>query len=117
MLKSLKIHLSLLFVASMLAACAQLGLPTADTFNEKLAVAYGSVTQVRSSALQLLEAKKISADDAANVNTTADTARAALDIARKTSLTDITAANSKLTAATAILNAVSVYLATKQEGK
>lgn len=104
------------FVALILSltACAQLGLPTATTFNEKLAAGYSSVTAVRSSATTLLVAKKISSDDAQNIQTQADTARAGLDVARTISKTDQTAANARLTAIRTVLTALSTYLASRQ---
>ncbi len=105
-------YLVLLLFAG-LVACAQVGLPNADTFNQKLAVAYSAVTQVRTTATTLLQAKKISADDAQNVNNQADHARAGLDIARAVSKTDLTAADAKLTAVHTVLTALSAYLATK----
>lgn len=100
------------FLAALgLVACQQLGVPSPETFNQKLAVAYTSVTAVRTTATQLLAARKISPDDAENVNASADVARAGLDVARRTS--DPAAANAKLTAAVAALTALQTYLATK----
>ncbi len=98
----------------MLAACAQVGLPTADTFNEKLAVAYGTVTQIRSTATDLLKAKKITPADASNVNAQADNARTGLDIAREISKTDAKAADARLTMVHAALNALQTYLGGRQ---
>lgn len=69
----------LLFVA----ACAQLGLTAPKSFEEKLAVGYATVTQVRTSAATLVTARKISPDDAQNVQAQADNARTGLDIARR----------------------------------
>lgn len=105
------------FLIVLLAACAQLGLPQAETFNQKVAVALGTVTQVRTSATTLLDAKTISVDDAQNVLTATDNARAGIDIARKAHATDPAGADSKLTAIRATLTAIAGYLATKQGGK
>jgi hypothetical protein len=63
--------------------------------------------------LQLLQAKKISAEDAQNIQTQADTARAGVDISRKLCGTDPAAADNRLTAAVTILQALSTYLATR----
>lgn len=105
----------LLFLAGASGSgCQQLGLPTADTFNERLAVGYGTVTQVRASATQLLNAKKISSGDAQNVLAQTDNARAGLDIAREVSKTDMSQANNRLVMATTVLTAVQAYLATRQ---
>jgi len=102
-------------MVAMLSACAQLGVPTATTFNERLAVGYGTVTTVRQTATTLLTAKQISADDADNVLKTTDTARAGLDVARTLSGTNLTAADQKLTAIHTVLSALSTYLATRQK--
>lgn len=105
-----------LFLAMLLTACAQmqsLGLPQPETFNQKLAVAYASVTQVRETAVQLLESGKISSADALNVQATADLARVGLDQARALHKVDPTSAGNKLTAVRSTLAALTAYLATK----
>lgn len=104
-----------LLVMALLIGCAQLGLPQAETFNQKMAVAYASVTQIRTTASQLLDAKKISADDAQNVLAATDSARAGLDIARKMAATDPAAAENRLTAVRAGLAALASYLATRSK--
>jgi len=103
----------LIFIAAALTSCAQLGIAPAETFAQKLAVGYSSVTAVRQSATTLLTAKKITADDAQNVQAQADNARAGLDIARTVSKTDPKAADAKLTSIRTLLTALSAYLATK----
>lgn len=99
---------------ALLTACASVGLPTAETFNQKLAVGYGTVTEIRTTALTLLKSGKIKADDAQNAQNAADQGRQALDIARTMSATDMSAATNKLQMATAILTAAQAYLATRQ---
>lgn len=109
----LRMDLWLLAVAAvMLTSCAQLGVPKAETFNERLAVAYGTVTEVRKASTTLLQAKKISADDHENIEKQADNARAGLDIARK--LPDPKAADAKLASVRSALTALQNYLATKK---
>lgn len=108
--------ISVLFVALVLQACAAmsgLGLPAAETFNQKLAVAYGTVAQVRESAATLLAAKKISVDDAVHVQATADIARTGLDTARKMQAADPTGADQKINAIRTGLTALAAYLAAK----
>lgn len=102
-------------VAFALQACAQLGLATPETFNQKAAVALGTVTQVRESATTLLAAKQITADDADNVLKATDVARTGIDTARKMQATDPTGANSKLDAIRTGLTAVATYLASRQQ--
>lgn len=101
------------FLCAMLVACAQLGLPTPDTLNEKIAAAQGSVTQVRTSATQLLQAGKISSSDATNVLTTTDAASEGIRVARTLSAQDPNAAQAKLVATMTVLSAIQAYLATK----
>jgi len=105
----------LLLTASLvLVACNTLGIPSADSFKERLAVGYATVTTVRQTTTTLLQAKKISAEDGQNILEQTNTARAGLDIARKLSLVDFTAANGKLTAISTVLTGLQTYLATKQ---
>jgi type IV pilus biogenesis protein CpaD/CtpE len=107
---------SLFFATLLLSSCAALqsmGLPAAETFNQKLVVAYSTVTQVRETAVVLLQSGKISADDAQNVQASADVARMGLDSARKTHIIDPNGATNKLTAIRTTLAALAAYLATK----
>ena len=101
---------------SFLSACGTLGIPTAQTFNERVASGYSAVTAARKSATTLLIAKKISAADAQNVQSQADNARAALDIARNVYSTDPKAGEDKLLAAQAVLQALRSYLLAKEGG-
>ena len=105
--------MSLWLLAVMLSACAQLGLPQANTFNERLAVGYTTVTAVRTSAASLVTAKKISPDDGQNVLAQTDAARAGLDVARSLAKTDLAAADGKLNAVRTVLTALQSYLAAK----
>jgi len=103
----------LLLLALLLVGCEALGLKP-ETFNQRLAVGYGTVTTIRQTATTLLQAKKISADDAQNVQNQADNARAGLDIARTIGKTDEKAADAKLASVTTALRALQTYLATKK---
>jgi outer membrane protein TolC len=112
-MRTLRLHAAL-WALAVLTACAALGLPTAQTFNEKLAVGYGTVTAVRNSATTLVMAGKITPDDAQNVQTQADTARAALDVARTAYRAgDTTGATTKLDTTATVLRALQAYLASK----
>lgn len=101
----------------ILAACAALGVDTPKTFNERVAAAQISVTAARSSALQLLEAGKITAADARNVQAAADAGNMAIDLAIQLEKSDPNAAGAKLAYAVSIVTAVQTYLATKGGGK
>ena len=106
-------YLLVLFVA-MLSACAQLGLPTATTFQERLTAGYALNAEVRTTATTLLTGKKISSADAQNVLDQTNNARAGLDLARTISKTDETAADFKLTSVRTVLLGLQAYLATKK---
>lgn len=108
-------YLALLLLAALIG-CASLGLPSPESFNERLATGYSTVTETRTTATTLLTAGKITADDAQNIQAQADNARAGLDIARSLSKTDIASANTRLTAITTALTALQAYL-TAQGGK
>jgi outer membrane lipoprotein SlyB len=69
-------------MAMVLNGCAALGIAAPETFNQQLAVGYGTVTQLRESATMLVQTKKLSPADAMNVQMTADSARIGLDTAR-----------------------------------
>ncbi len=96
----------------LLAGCAQLGIQP-QTFNEKLAVAVTTVTTVRTSTTALLQAGKITAADAQNVQNQANTAREGLDLARTINATNPQGAADKLSAATAVLTALQGYISSK----
>lgn len=99
----------------MLSACAQLGLKAPETFNQKVAVAYGTVTQVRESATLLLQQQKITSQDAMHVQATADIARNGIDAARVMYMSNPDAADQKLNLVRTILQSLSAYLATRQQ--
>ena len=103
----------LAFFAMLLFSCAQFGLPTPDTLNEKIAAAQGSVTQARITATQLLTAKKISVADAENVLKTTDVASEGITVARSLSAQDPNAAQARLTMIVTTLTAAQAYLASK----
>lgn len=98
------------FVAALLFACSTVGMPTPQTFNERLAAGYVTVTTVRDTATTLVSAGKISATDAQNVQTQADNARAALDLARDAFKSNPTAAQDKLGLTISALSALQSYL-------
>jgi hypothetical protein len=96
-----------------LTSCAQLGLPTATTFQERLTAGYALNAEVRNSAATLLNAKKLTADDGQNILAQTDNARAGLDVARVIAKGDPKAGDAKLTAVRTVLLALQAYLTTK----
>lgn len=102
---------------ALVVGCAALGSPTPDTFNQKLAVAVASVSEVRGTAVTLLAVKKISVSDAKNIQAQADVAREGLDVARSMSGTNLSDATTRLEVANTALKALQAYLITKQGTK
>lgn len=101
-----------LWLLVVVAGCASI--PTPETFNQKLAVAITTVTAVRITTTTLLQARKISADDALNVQDGANSARAGIEVARTLSKVNLTAADGKLTAVVTTLQALQSYLTSRQ---
>ena len=102
-----------MFVMALLAGCAQLGLPTAQTFSEKLSAGYAAVTAVNNNAALLLETKKITSADAMHILEQTKNARMGLDVARNMAAVDPKSADSKVDAIRIALQAASAYLAKK----
>jgi hypothetical protein len=98
---------------ALLGACASLGLATPQTFNQKLAVGYASVTALRDTTNTLATAKTITVNDARNIEAQLDNARAALDIAKSTYATDPTGAQSKVDTALTALTALQTYMTSR----
>ena len=92
----------------LLAGCAQLGLSTPQTFDQKLAVAYGSHTAIQRAAATELRAGHLKKADAQEVLTLADQSKVLLDAARMAG--DTTVAQNKLTLAVAVLTQVQAYI-------
>lgn len=102
------------FLVALVTACAQLGVPTPETLNQRIAVTVGTVTAVRASTTTLLTAKKLSADDADNIQRQADNVIAGAQVARSLATTDPAAADAKLQQTRAVLTALQQYIAAKE---
>jgi len=113
-MKNLMRHSTIMLAALMLAACAQLGIPTAQNFDEKALAVQLVVVEVRTTNAALLDAKKISSADAINVRKGADIAQEGIDVAREIAKIDIATAEGKLTAVRTGLTAISTYLASRK---
>lgn len=99
---------SICLIGMFVPGCASITTP--DTFNQRLAIAYSTVTAIRISTTTLLDSQRISADDGMNVLQSTNAARAGLDVARKLSDTDLKAADGKLTAIRTGLTALQKYI-------
>jgi hypothetical protein len=105
----------LTLAAALLIGCSTMGVPAPQTFNQRAAAAITSVTSVRQTATVLLQAGKLTAEDARNVQAQADNAMAAIAIARNVSTTDPAGGQTKLTAALTILQALDAYLTSRSQ--
>lgn len=95
----------------LLAGCASLGLEPAKSFDQQLAYSYAQVTSVRLTAANALNTGVITVDDARQVQTLADQARAGLDGARVAhGVGDTKTALGRLQLANSILTQLAVYL-------
>lgn len=98
----------------LLSACSALGVPSPQSFKQKLGAAYEADTAVLTSTQALLSADKITAADAKNVEAQADNVKAGLDIARSTYATDQTAGSTKLQSVITALSGLQTYLGSKK---
>lgn len=115
--------LILIIVVQFIPACSSLGLQTADTFNQKLAYAYGQVTAARKGALSVINAQCVdpksqpcqaAVSDGKHIQTLADEARTGLDQAKTFAAAgNLTQANIQLQLESATLTALQTYLAAK----
>ena len=101
-------QLNVLWLILLLAGCAQLGLSTPQTFDQRLAVAYGSHTAIQRAAATELRAGHLKKADAQEVLTLADQSKVLLDAARMAG--DTTVAQNKLTLAVSVLTNLQAYL-------
>lgn len=111
-------NLALMGAALVLfAACAAFGVPTPETLNQRIAVTTSSVTAVRQSAATLLQAGKLSVQDAENIQAQADNVIAGVIVARSLSGVDPAAADAKLQQTRAVLLALQAYLTARETKK
>jgi hypothetical protein len=92
----------------MFAGCAALGVPAADTFNKKAAGAVTSVNAGSQTVLTLLQAHKVTPDEADRYTAALDETQKAIDGVRVLYKTDPTAAENRLQT---IITALNILLA------
>jgi hypothetical protein len=104
-----KLYPLLAVVALLLGACA--GLTQPQTFEQRLAYAYGSHTAVQEAAASSLDAGALHSSDAESLLDVADRARTLLDAARTAYRAgDVSTAEGRLELATALLTELQQYL-------
>lgn len=101
---------------ALLVGCASLGVPEADTFNKKAAVAYSLNYEVKTQATTLFHAGKITKADAQRVLDNADIAAASIESARKVHATNPADADNRLAAIRTGLLALQTFLLSKKGG-
>ncbi len=111
-MKRLNLYFALV-LAFVLAACANLGVQSPATFNQKVLAAHATVTAIANSASTLRAAGKLSDADRDNVVASLRSAEAGIDIATMTYKTNAQAGADKLAATITVLTALQTYLATK----
>jgi len=95
----------------LLTACTSVGLQPAQSFEQRLAYAYGMHTAVLTATANAVEAGQLDNEDAAAVLRLSDEARAALDASRLAAQAgSMTTAESRLALATSILTELQKYL-------
>lgn len=92
----------------VLTACAGLGLQEANTFEKKLAYAYGQNTGFRQAATLALKQQKLTADEAEAVLKFTDNTRLFLNAAK--GAPDLVHAQTNLTLALGVLTQLQTYL-------
>lgn len=112
-MKRLTQSLFLVFALALLTACASLGVPSAETVNQKAVAAYTTVEGVANAITSLRAAGKLSETDRDNMVASLRSAITGIDIAKQLGSTNPGAGMSKLDAQIAILTALNGYLATK----
>ena len=103
--------LALLLASMALSSCSMLGVPKAETFNDRVAYAFGTHTAVLQTITTAVVLRDIGSDEATNYAETADQARAMIDSARLVyNAGDIPGANRQLLIATSILQLLQANL-------
>lgn len=98
----------------LLAACATLGVPSPETFNEKETAAISTARGVISTARGLLLADKLTPDDVDNLIKQANAFMEAVKVAHEIHATSATMGEDRLAAAVIGLNAINAYLLTRK---
>lgn len=114
-MRSLKLtHIGLFLALALLTACAQLGVTSPQTFQDRLVIGYSTITEVTTAANTLLLADSLRASDGQNIANQASVLKAGLDVAREIAKTDPTQAENRLTAIRTALVGLQTYLASRE---
>lgn len=94
----------------LLAACATLGVPAPQTFNQRAAAATATVNTASQTTLTLLQARKITPDESDRYIDRTETAQEGIRVARSLHATDPTAAEDRLSLVIAALSILTAEL-------
>ncbi len=115
LLRLLVASVAVAFIAAAPAGCNSLGVPQPQNLEERIVVTLATISGVRDAAATLLTAKKISVEDAENIQRQADNVRAGTLLAQTMLKVDPAGADAKLQQTRAALIALQSYLATKEK--
>ncbi len=102
---------ALVFLASLILVTACAGLAKPETFDQRLAYAYGSLAAVRQTAADLVVATRITPQDGQKVLEETDAVRVVLDASRSAYAgKDLSTAEAKLVAAQSLLTTIQRWL-------
>lgn len=110
-----KFYVSILVI--FIVACAAIGSVQPQDFADKLTSGYAMTSAMRDSAVNLLNAQKISSAEFQEINAQLGTVRASLDVVRVQSVLEPAQANTKLDTIRLGLSALQSYLLTRDQGK
>lgn len=103
------------FLCVILAACQTLNVPAPQTFNQKVVAAYNTLDAAAQSTATLLQAGKITKDDAQQAHDQIAQIQQAVDAAQLIHGTDPQAGEDKLATAITALTVLQGYLARRQQ--
>lgn len=116
MLTQKRMYMAVCVMAMLvMTACAALGVPKPETWNQRVVAAYSSVTAARETATILVNRDKLSAADAQNVQNTLNEARKGIEVAEALYKLKPADGEDKLVSTLRILQAAQAYLAGVQK--
>lgn len=114
----LLLFLAVVIIAvASLAACAQLGVAPADTFDKKAVAGYAGVKAASDSVATLYQGGRLSGDEARSASMALHQVVAGLDTAVSLSKTNPQAAGDRLTLAITALSTLQAFLLQRQGAK
>jgi hypothetical protein len=102
--------LAILPLLLILAACATLGVPAPQTFNQRAAAATATVNTASQTTLTLLQARKITPDESDRYIDRTEEAQKSINLARSLHATDPNAAEDRLALVIAALQVLTAEL-------